>query len=359
MKCIENDAIPLRIFIYTNQPCHTGTPRWTTKEETMIRSLIARVCIGATVGLAAASAAVAQDFPTKPIRLIVPFGPGGVADVTARIVSQGLADKLGKSVIVENAPGAGGIAAAQNVLRSPADGYTLFLVSNQQAVSPSLFRSLPYDPVKQFQMVSLIGSFDIVMLADEKSPLKTVGDAVAAAKKSPESFNIGTIAVGSTQNLAGELFRTLTGLTVPIVPFKSTGEVLSAIKGNNIQAMFELVPGVIGNIKSGSLKVLGTGTAKRSTMFPDTPTIAESGVNGYVATSWNGIAAPQGTPAAVVAKLNQSIREVVADPATNKKLAELGLTPQTNTPAEFEQYLVAEIAKWRKVIDDAKIEKLM
>lgn len=325
----------------------------------MTRSLFARLCIGATVGLITMTGAIAQDFPTKPLRIVVPFGPGGVADVTARIVAQGLAEKLGKPVVVENYPGAGGITGAQNALRSPADGYTMFLVSNQQAVSPSLFRTLPYDPVKQFQMVSLIGSFDIVMMVDEKSPYKTVGEAIAAAKKSPATFNIGTIGVGSTQHLAGELFRTSAGVTSPVIPFKSSGEVLSAVKGNSVQVAFELVPAVIGNIKAGSLKVLGVGTSKRAKMFPNVPTIAESGVPNYSATSWNGIAVATGTPAPIVATLNKMVREVVEDPTTNAKLVELGLTPQTNSPEEFEKYLVEEMGKWRKVIDDAKIEKLM
>jgi len=321
----------------------------------MIRTLLARLCLGATATLIAAGAQ-AQEFPTKPLRLIVPFGPGGVADVTARIVAQGLAEKFGKPVVVENMPSAGGITGAVTVTRATPDGHTLFLVSNQQAVSPSLFKSLPYDPVKQLAMVSMVGSFDIVMAVDQNSPLHTVADAIAAAKKDPQHFNLGTIGVGSTQHLSAEMFRSMAGLDVPTIPFKSSGEVLSAVKGKSVQVMFETVPAVIGNIKGGSLRVLGVGSVKRGQLFPVTPTIAET-VPGYTAVSWNGFAAPAGTPAAIVDKLNAAVRDVVKDPAINKKLVDVGMIPQTNTPKEFQDFLVAEIAKWSKVIDTAKIEK--
>ncbi|VCU72165.1 Tripartite tricarboxylate transporter family receptor [Pigmentiphaga humi] len=321
----------------------------------MTNSLLARLCIGAAATLAAAGVH-AQEFPTKPLRLIVAFGPGGVADVTARIVAEGLSQKFGKPVIVENMPSAGGITAAVALTRSAPDGHTLFIVSNQNAVSPSLFKSLPYDPLKQFAMISMVGSFDIVMAVDQNSPLRTVADAVAAAKKDPQHFNMGTIGVGSTQHLSAELFRSLADIKVPTVPFKSSGEVLAAVKGNSVQVMFETVPAVIGNIKGGSLRLLGVGSEKRSALFPDVPTIAET-VPGYSAVSWNGFAAPAGTPPAVVDKLNKAIREVVADPAINKKLVDVGMIPQTNTPKEFHALLVSEIDKWRKVIDTAGIEK--
>ncbi len=323
----------------------------------MTRSLFARLCIGATAAIALTSAAQAQEFPTKPLRVIVPFGPGGVADITARIVAQGLNEKFGKAVVVENMPSAGGISAAQAFLRSAPDGYTLFIVNNQNAVSPSLFKALPYDPVKQFSMISMVGSFDLVMAVDEKSPLRTVSDVIAAAKKDPSHFNIATIGVGSTQHLSAEMFRAAAKLDVPTVPFKSSGEVLSAVKGGNVQVLFDTLPAVIGHLKSGSLRAIGFASVKRNPLFPDIPTIAESGVPGYAAVSWNGFAAPAGTPDAVINKLNAAIREVVADPAINKKLLEVGMLPQTNTPKEFHAFLVDEIAKWRKVIETAKIEK--
>ena len=321
----------------------------------MIRPLFARLCLGASAILAV-TGVHAQDFPTKPLRLIVAFGPGGVADVTARIVAEGLSEKLGKPIVVENMPSAGGITAAVALTRSAPDGHTLFIVSNQNAVSPSLFKSLPYDPVKQLAMVSMVGSFDIVMAVDQNSPLHTVADAIAAAKKDPQHFNLGTIGVGSTQHLSSEMFRSMAKLDVPTIPFKSSGEVLSAVKGKSVQVMFETVPAVIGNVKGGSLRLLGVASTKRSPLFPDVPTIAET-VPGYTSVSWNGFAAPAGTPPAIVDKLNTAIREVVKDPAINKKLVDVGMIPQTNTPKEFHDFLGTEIDKWRKVIEMAKIEK--
>jgi len=321
----------------------------------MIRPLFARLCLGASAILAV-TGVHAQDFPTKPLRLIVAFGPGGVADVTARIVAEGLSEKLGKPIVVENMPSAGGITAAVALTRSAPDGHTLFIVSNQNAVSPSLFKSLPYDPLKQFAMISMVGSFDIVMAVDQNSPLRTVADAIAAAKKDPQHFNLGTIGVGSTQHLSSEMFRSMAKLDVPTIPFKSSGEVLSAVKGKSVQVMFETVPAVIGNVKGGSLRLLGVASTKRSPLFPDVPTIAET-VPGYTSVSWNGFAAPAGTPPAIVDKLNTAIREVVKDPAINKKLVDVGMIPQTNTPKEFHDFLGTEIDKWRKVIEMAKIEK--
>ncbi|GAA4328586.1 tripartite tricarboxylate transporter substrate binding protein [Pigmentiphaga soli] len=322
----------------------------------MNRSLLARLIAGATLGLAAVAGAHAQEFPTKPLRVIVPFGPGGVADVTARIVAEGLAAKLGKPVVIENMPSAGGITAATNVIRSDPDGHTLFLVSNQTAVSPSLFKKLPYDPLKQMTMVGMVGSFDIVLAVDQNSPLKTVKDAIEAAKKNPDRFNIGTIGVGSTQNLAAEMFRSSAGISSPTIPFKSSGDVISALRGNNIQALFETLPAVIGQIKSGNMRVLGVAAAKPNPLLPGVPLIKDT-VPGYEAVSWNGFAAPAGVPAPVIAKLNTAIKEVVNDPVYQKKLVDQGLQPQTNSPQEFQAFLASEIAKWAKVIDTAKIEK--
>jgi tripartite-type tricarboxylate transporter receptor subunit TctC len=325
----------------------------------MIKSLSARLVVGAAATFAAFGAhaqSAVDKFPTKPIRLIVAFGPGGVADVTARIVAAGLEKKLGKPFVVENYPSAGGITGAVNLVHSQPDGYTLFIVSNQNAVSPSLFKSLPYDPVKQFAMISMVGSFDIVMAVDKNSPFKTVKDVIEAAKKDPDHVNLGTIGVGSTQHLSSEMFRSMAGLPVPTIPFKSSGEVLSAIKGKSVQAMFETVPAVIGNIKGGDLRVLGVASEKPSPMFPGVPTIGST-VPGYTAVSWNGFAAPAGTPRPIIDKLNKAIHEVVADPDIRKKLLDVGLEPQTNTPEQFHDFLVSEIAKWGKVIQTAKIEK--
>jgi tripartite-type tricarboxylate transporter receptor subunit TctC len=203
----------------------------------MIKILFMRLIFGVAIMLAVFGAnaqSVADKYPAKPIRLIVPFGPGGVADVTARVMASGLDKKLGQTLVVENYPGAGGITGALNLVHSAPDGYTLFIVSNQSAVSPSLFKSLPYDPVQQFAMISMVGSFDIVMAVDKDSSIKTVKDAIDAAKRDPAHFNFGTIGVGSTQHLSSEMFRSMAGLSVPNIPFKSSGEVLAAVRGKSV-----------------------------------------------------------------------------------------------------------------------------
>lgn len=322
----------------------------------MITSRLVKVGLSAALAMAWLSPATAQsNYPTKPIRVIVPFGPGGVADVTARLVAQGLNEKLGQSIIVENMPSAGGISAAQNFLRAPADGYTLFIVNNQNAVSPSLFKNLPYDPVKQFSMISMVGEFDLVVAVDKASPHKNLQDMLKAAHANPDRFNIATIAVGSTQHLSSEMFRAAAKVESPTIPFKSSGEVITAVRGGNADVLFETLPAVIGNLKSGDLRALAFTSAKRNPQFTDVPTVDESGVKGYAASSWNGFAAPAGTPKEIITKLNTVIREVVADPSYNKRLVDIGMQPRTNTPEEFHAFLQEEIKKWNKVIVDAKI----
>jgi tripartite-type tricarboxylate transporter receptor subunit TctC len=319
-----------------------------------------RLAVGAAAMLVAFGAhaqSAADAYPTKPIRLLVGYGPGGVADVTARIVASGLERKLGKPVIVENAPSAGGITASINLTHAAPDGYTLIHLNSQHAISPGLFKSLPYDPVTQFAAIAPFASFDIVMLVDKDSPMKTVQDAIDLAKKDPSHFNIGSVAVGSTQNLSAELFRAMTGVKVPAVPFKTTGEVINAVRGKSVQVMFETVPGVIGNIRSGDLRILGVASEKPSPMFPDRPTINAT-VPGYVAVAWNGLGAPIGTPRPIIDKLNGAIRDIMADPDIRKKLLAVGAVPlPVGTPEQFHDFLVSEIAKWGKVINDAKIEK--
>ena len=305
----------------------------------------------------AAPAAHSQEFPSRTIRVIVGFGPGGVADIAARVVSQGLAKKLGKAVVVENMPGAGGVTAATTAARAQPDGHTLFLMSNLNAVSPSLFKTLSYDPVKQFQPISMIGSFDLVVVVDKASPLKTVKDIASQAAKAPDQFNIGTIGIGSTQYLSARMFTTEAKLNVPTVPFKTSGDVITALKGGTVQVGFETLPAVASQIKAGSLHPVAVTSLKRNPVLPDVPTVAESGVPNFEAASWNGLAAPAGTPKDVVAKLQGAVAEVVKDSETTQKLKEVGLEPRTSTPEEFQRFLVSEIQKWRSVIERAQIEK--
>jgi tripartite-type tricarboxylate transporter receptor subunit TctC len=319
-----------------------------------------RLLLAALAGtplLGVAAPARAEDYPTKPVRILVGFGAGGVADITARAVAQKLSERLKQNVLVENRPSAGGIVAAEAVAKSPPDGYTLLLNSNGNAVSVSLFKSLPYDPVADFEMVSTLGTFGLVMLASPESKLASVRDVIARAKAEPAKFNIGTIGIGSTQNLAAELFKSMAGLDATVVPFKGTPEVITALRANDVQVGFEILAPVIGQVKSGALRAIAVTTPKRFEGLPDVPTVIESGLAGYDVASWNGIAAPARTPAPIVERLNREINAVLALPDIRQRFLELGVVPRPSTPAEQKALLVAEITKWRDVIAKARIEK--
>jgi len=302
-------------------------------------------------------AAQAQEYPVRPLRIIVGFGPGGVADSTARIVAQKLSDNLGKPVIVENMPSAGGIIAAASAAKAPADGHTLFLVSNQNAVSPALMKSLPYDPAGDFAMISTIGFFDLALVTDATSPYKTVKDLLQTARNDPSRFNIGTIGVGSTQHLSAELFKSMANLNVPTVPFKASGDVIVAVRSGSVQVGFETLPAVMAQIKAGSLHAIAVTAEKRNPALPGVPTVAESGLPGYLATSWNGLAVPAKTPADIVARLNNEIAKALNSPDTRKRLEDIGIDVRASSPAAFKALLESEIIKWRGVIERAKIEK--
>jgi tripartite-type tricarboxylate transporter receptor subunit TctC len=306
---------------------------------------------------AACGGAQAQAYPTKPIRIVLPFAAGGVADITARTVSQKMSEPLGQQVLIENRPSAGGVVAADAVAKSAPDGYTLFLMSNGTAVSASLFKSLPYDAVRDFAPVSTMGYFDLVLIVGPGSTFGSVRDLIAAAKAAPNKLSIGTITAGSTQHLAMELFRSMAAVDLQAIPYKTTPEVMTALRAGDIQAAFEFVAPVMGQIRGGAVRALGITSERRFVGLKDLPTIAEGGVPGYVASSWNGIAAPAKTPRPVVDRLNREIAAAVAAPEVKQKLLELGVDTRASTPEELQKLLVAEIAKWGAVIERAKIEK--
>jgi tripartite-type tricarboxylate transporter receptor subunit TctC len=254
--------------------------------------LFALLALSAAVILALAPLGQAQaKWPDKPVRIILPFGAGGVADVTARIMADKLSDKLGQRFVIENMPGPGGIAAARAVIQSPPDGYTMALVTNGTAISVAAFNKLPFDPVKDLQMVSMVGAFDLVFVVNAQSEYKTLGDFIKAAMAAPGKLNIGTIAVGGTQNLGAELFKSLAGLNLQIVPYKNSPDIVVALLRNDVQMLVEFPPAVQGQVNDGKLRILATSSPKRSSLMPNIPTVAEAGVNGYEVISWNGIAA--------------------------------------------------------------------
>jgi tripartite-type tricarboxylate transporter receptor subunit TctC len=306
--------------------------------------------------LAPLGASAADAYPTRPVRIVVPFGPGGVADVTIRVVAQKLSERMGQQFVVENKPGAGGIAAAQAVTQAKPDGYTLFLVSNGTAVSASLFKSLPFDPVKDFAPVSTLAVFPLAIVVNGEGNIATLQQLVAAGKGGT-GFNVGTINVGSTQHLAAELFKSQTGVDLTIVPYKNSPDVVAALKAKDVQVVFEILPPLMPHIKNGWMKALAVTGEERFPGLPNVPTAVQSGLTDYKVTSWNGISAPAGTPAPVIERLNKEINAIVAMPDVRQKLLDLGVQARGSTPQALNQLLLAEIDRWKQVVLRAKIEK--
>ena len=301
--------------------------------------------------------ALAQSYPTKPVRIVLPFGPGGIADITTRTIAPKLGEGLGQQVLVENLPGAGGIRAAETVARADPDGHTLLLLTNGNAVSQALFKSLPYDPVNDFAMISTVGFFSMVIVTRPESSAKTLQDAIAMAKSNPGKMNIGTITPGGTQHLAGELFRSSAGIDALVVPHKTTGEVIVAARNGNVDLAVDFIAPLLSSIKSGALRPLAVTAGKRFPGLPDVPTVIEAGVPGYDVASWNAMAAPAKTPRAVIDRLNQELRKAIAAPEVEKRFGELGVDGRTSTPEELRQFFIAESQRWTRVVEAAKIPK--
>lgn len=296
-------------------------------------------------------------FPSKPITLLVPFAPGGIADITARTVAQAMGPLLGQTVVVENKPSAGSIVASQAVAKAAPDGHTLLLMTNGNAVSASLFKKLPFDVTKDFAPITTLGFFEMVVAVDAGSRFKSLAEVLAHAKANPGKLNIGTVAVGSTQNLAAELLKMRAGLDAVIVPYKGSPDVLRALKAGDIDVAVEILGPTMGQITGGAVRALALTDDRRNPVLPDVPTVQEAGVANYDVTSWNALAAPAGTPTDVIAKVNKAARDALATPAVTKRLQELGVRAQASTPAQMDTLLTTEIRRWRDVIQAAKIEQ--
>ncbi len=301
---------------------------------------------------------LAQPYPSKPIRLLVPFGPGGVGDITSRAVMQKMSEAMGQQIIIDNRPSAGGIVATETVAKSDPDGYTLMLLNNTNAVSAAMFKKLPYDTVKDFATVSTIGAFSIVLLVSPDSPVKTAKELIAQAKASGGKFNIGSINIGTTQYLAAELLKSMASLSATSVPFNNTAGVLTALRGNDVQAAMEFLPPVLGQIRANALRAIAVTSLTRSPVLPGVPTLAESGLPGYEVDSWNGIAVATKTPQAIIERLNREIHAAVNSPVIAQRFQELGVNANLSTPDGMQKFLVNEIAKWNALIDKAKIQRL-
>jgi len=326
------------------------------KRRSFTQSLISAAA-GAALLSGFAATAQAEGLSNRPIRIVVPFGAGGVADVTARVVAQQLSTQLGQPVVIDNKPSAGGIVAADTVAKAAPDGHTLFLMSNGSAVTVNLFNNLPFDMVKDLTPISTLGYFDIGVITDAKSPFKNLGELVSYAKANPGKLNLGSINVGSTQHLAAELFKTTAGIDAQIVPFNGTPAVVTALRGKQIDAAVEILTPIMGQINSKAVNLLAVTGEKRSPLLPNVPTAQESGVKGFVASSWNALAAPSKTPAPVIARLNKEINAAVNNPDVAKKLRELNVQAQASTPEQTAKLLQSEIKRWGDVITTAKIPK--
>lgn len=321
------------------------------------RRVAAFAVLFATIACVAASAPAHAAYPDRPVRVIVPYGPGGVADVTARLIAEKLSQKLGQNFVIENMPGPGGIAAARAVLQGGADGYTLAFFTNGTAISVALFDHLPFDPIKQFTPISALGYFDLDFVVAADSPFHTLDDFLKAAHDKPGALNLGSIVVGSTQNLTAQLFKSMSGADIVIVPFRTSPDEVVALLRGDIQLEIEFYAAIKPSLQSGKVRVLATGGAKRSPELPDIPTVSEAGVPNFDVTSWNALYAPAGTPAAVIEKLNGALHEVLADPDLKKRALELGIDAAASTPAEIDARMKSDIAKWGKVIESAHIPK--
>lgn len=323
-----------------------------------LNSLNRRHIVAAALALSALPlAAQAQNYPTKAVRVVVPFGPGGVGDLTARAVAADLAKVLGQPFVIENRPGAGGVVAAETVAKSDPDGHSIFLMSNGTAVTAGLFKSLPYDTLKDFTPVSTLGTFDIGVLVPADSPYKTMGELLAWAKANPGKLNIGSINIGSTQHLAAELFKSTAGVQGQVVPFNGTPALVTALRGKQVDVAVEILGPVMTQITSNAVRVLAITGTRRSAMLPNIPTAEEAGVKGFVASSWNAFAVPAKTPRDVVAKLNKAIVDVLATPDLQKRLRDMNVQPDSSTPEENAALLAADVKRWSDVIEKANIPR--
>lgn len=324
-----------------------------------------RTLLGALGAGAAALAApaivraqTAAAYPNKPVRIIIGYGAGGTGDVTMRLLAQKLTERTGQQFIVDNRPGAGGIVASQVVATSPPDGYTLlFVATGNFTMTPGLFKSLPFDPVKDFEMVGLSGNFGFALIVGDKSPIKDVRDFVARCKAAPGKLNVSTVAAGTAQYLAAEYLKSVAGIDFTTVPFKTSGDNVAAVRAGDVDLGFETLAPILSFLPSGQLKALAVTDPVRFPTLPNVPTVKESGVPGYAVYAWNGIGAPAKTPRNIIDKLNAEIKAAVASPDLQKRMLDLGIVPKSTTPEEMSALLKKDIALWTGVIEKAKIEK--
>jgi tripartite-type tricarboxylate transporter receptor subunit TctC len=315
-----------------------------------MRRLLA-VCALAAPLLAAAPAARAQDaYPSKPVRIIVPFAAGGPADVYARFLGQRLSESMGQPFVIENRPGAGSVIGTEAVAKAPADGYTLLMMSNTHTTNESLIPKKPYQLMRDFVPVAPVNYSDLVMVIHPSVPVNNLREFIDLAKAQPKKLNYASSGPGTPYHMAGELFNAMAGVQIVHVPYKGSSGARNDILGGQVHMMFDAIPTMAQNVRAGKVKALGTTGTRRSPVLPDVPTVAEAGVPGYEATIWLGIMAPAGTPKAVVDRLNAAITKVVTSPEVKEQWAKQGAEPMVMTPSQFDAYLREDIRKWAEVV---------
>jgi len=294
-------------------------------------------------------------YPNRPIRIVVPFGAGGFADYTVRLLGQKLTERTGAQVVIENRPGAGGIIAANAVLASPPDGYTLFVFSSGIVLSKSLLKSMPFDPVTAFSPISTMALFDLLLLVRADSPLHTLKDALDAARAAPQKFDVGTISPGSTQNVTAELLRSVSGVPMTIVPHRTSSEVLTALLRGDVQIGVETYAALKSAIDTGQVRAIASSGSRRSQQQPNVPTLRENGIDAAV-DGWNSLVAPAGTPREIITFLNDNVRAIIADPDYQKRMIALGGDPLTGSPEELDARVKSDAVMWAGVVKKAGLE---
>ena len=314
------------------------------------RAIAALACAGILGGTAQA-----QDWPSRPIKIMVGFGAGGGTDIISRIVGQALSEILGQSIVVENRVGAGGTIAANGVATAPKDGYTTLMMSNAHAIAPVIYKSVPYDSVKDFDMITQVGTAGLVFLTHPEFPAKNLKELISLLKASPGKYNYATTGVGSTQHFAGELFNQMAGVQITHVPFRGTPAALAALVGKQVDVVIELIQPSLGQLQSGALRPIAVTSPDRFPAVPDIPTMAETGLPGYNVTSWYGLALPAGSPAPIVKKMTDAMRQVLARDSISQQIRTAGAIPKSSTPEELRDHVASEIKKWTEVRDKAGI----
>ena len=319
-------------------------------------SFLPRLGLVATTLAGLVLPAGAQDYPTKPVRIVVPFAAGGPADVFARQLAQYLSESLKQSFVVEDQPGAGSIIGTNAVAHAAPDGYTLLMMSNTHTTNESLVPTKPFALMRDFVPVSPVNYSDLVMVVHPAVPAKDLKEFIALAKSKQGGLNYASSGTGTPYHMAGELFKSMSHTDIQHVPYRGSSGARNDVIGGQVQMMFDAITTMAPNVQAGQVRALGTTGDKRSTVLPDVPTVAEAGVPGYEATIWLGIMAPKGTPQAIVDKLNAEIRKVVNAPAVKETWAKQGAVPMNMTPAEFGAYLEKDIVKWANVVKTANIK---